>query len=684
MMRAILHTLLLMLCCQFIRSQQPEDEEDTFSSTQLEDLSQDEESESENDDDVQRLAHYRKNPININSKEVHALPLLDPLLIENLRSYRNLLGDLIDVYELQAVPGFTNDIIKRIMPFLTVRKNELTKAGIKERLQKGVHSLLVRFSVTPEKSAGFRENATGQKEFEGSRPAIFYRYKYQYRDLMQFGFVSDKDPGEKIFVKGPFPDFISAHLFVRQAGIIRSFALGDYTINFGQGLTHWQNQAFRKSSSVINVKRQSEVLRPYQSGGEHHFHRGMAATLEKRAWQSTIFMSHRKISANIVIDSAGQPVITSIQTAGLHRTAEENDDKNVAAVLTAGMNVKKKSSGGHIGMNAVAVRYSSPIRKADEPYNQYAMSGRTFLNLSADYSHTYRNIHLFGEVAVNQTFSRAVVSGMMASLSGGIDLALLLRDISKSYTSVYGNAFTENTLPGNEKGFYAGISMKPFTGWRVDLYADLFSFPWLKYRLDAPSDGAAYLVQVSYRPTRQTEIYTRYRYRIKPLNVEDEEENVPAQEMISNWRSQVSVQFSRSILLRTRVEWCFYRHRFLEFPNSGYLFFTEIQYKPFSSWFSGNVRFQAFEAENYATRIYAYENDLLFVSATPSFYNNGVRGYVNVKGKFRIKRLSNKSLTLSLKTASTIFSNISSIGTGVSAIAGNRSSVFKVQIFLSE
>ena len=41
---------------------------------------------------------------------------------------------------------------------------------------------------------------------------------------------------------------------------------------------------------------------------------------------------------------------------------------------------------------------------------------------------------------------------------------------------------------------------------------------------------------------------------------------------------------------------CKYDHMFAEFPSLGYLFFTDFIYKPFGSWWSGSVRFQAFEA----------------------------------------------------------------------------------------
>ena len=135
---------------------------------------------------------------------------------------------------------------------------------------------------------------------------------------------------------------------MRKIGLFRAIALGDYTINMGQGLIHWQSQAFRKSSSVLNIKRQNEVLRPYQSAGEYNFHRGIAATISIRSSEFSFFVSRKYLTANVEDN-----VITSINTSGLHRTPGELDDKNVASLITAGFVLKQKFTNGHISLNGV-------------------------------------------------------------------------------------------------------------------------------------------------------------------------------------------------------------------------------------------------------------------------------------------------------------------------------------------
>src|SRR5690606_24397385 len=110
------------------------------------------------------------------------------------------------------------------------------------------------------------------------------------RDV-QYGITGEKDAGEPFAFNGQQYafDFTSVHFFVREKGPVRAFALGDFTINLGQGLIHWQSLAFKKSSAVTDIKRQSEVMRPYHSSGEFNFMRGVGLTLRKNFWEATIF-----------------------------------------------------------------------------------------------------------------------------------------------------------------------------------------------------------------------------------------------------------------------------------------------------------------------------------------------------------------------------------------------------------
>ncbi|WP_235972664.1 hypothetical protein [Pedobacter ghigonis] len=54
---------------------------------------------------------------------------------------------------------------------------------------------------------------------------------------------------------------------------------GDYTLQFGQGLTLWSGFSFDKGPDVTSVAKKDLGLRPYTSTNEYSFFRGAAATI---------------------------------------------------------------------------------------------------------------------------------------------------------------------------------------------------------------------------------------------------------------------------------------------------------------------------------------------------------------------------------------------------------------------
>ncbi|HSN62313.1 MAG TPA: helix-hairpin-helix domain-containing protein, partial [Ferruginibacter sp.] len=485
----IIYLLLINYLC--VPAQVPPVESTPTTTTgeqQLENITENsEDAETEDDSYLQQLNQLQKNPVNINNADetfLKELRMLSPMQVQNFLAYKSVLGNLISIYELQAIPGWDLATIQKIRPFITVSNGQGLIEDIGERLRNGDHSILVRVSQTLEKSRGYiLDSSTTKNFYPGSPQRVFVRYKYIYKNLLQYGFVGEKDAGEEFF-KGSQKqgfDFYSAHFFVRNAGIVKSLALGDFTVNMGQGLTQWMSLAFKKGPDIMAVKRQSSVLRPYNSAGEIFFHRGAGITLGKKNWQATVFGSMRKVDANFNADTSNSQdeFISSLQTSGLHRTKSEVEDKGAQRQLAFGGNFSYQLNRLHVGLNAVQFNLKYPLIKASDPYNLYALSGKKFGNYSVDYSYTVRNMHFFGEAAITNKNYPAFVNGLLLSVANNIDMSFFYRNISKGYQSLYTNAFTESTYPTNEKGFFTGISIRPNNNWRIDAYADVYRFPWL-------------------------------------------------------------------------------------------------------------------------------------------------------------------------------------------------------------
>ncbi|MGE5458217.1 MAG: helix-hairpin-helix domain-containing protein, partial [Methanococcaceae archaeon] len=73
----------------------------------------------------------------------------------------------------------------------------------------------------------------------------------------------------------------------------------------------------------------------------------------------------------------------------------------------------------------------------------------------------------------------------------------------------------------------------------------------------------------------------------------------------------------------------------------------DIAYKPLIRKLSFNGRIAYFVSDSYYSRIYAYENDLLYSFSIPALFGKGIRTYIN------IKQSVNDKLSLWLKVAAT-------------------------------
>lgn len=647
---------------------------------QLENLTENTDDEqTENDAYLQSMELFLNHPINMNTateSDLNELKIITALQIQNLISYRNFFGSFINIYELQAIPGWNVSMIRKILPYITVNNQPSFYISVKARLYNGQKSVLARVTQVLEKSKGYNSD-TAKSFYQGSAQKIFLRYKYLFKNLLQYGITAEKDAGEQFFKgaqKSGF-DFYSAHFFVRNAGIIKSLALGDFTVNLGQGLTQWMSLAFKKSADVLNIKRQADVLRPYNSAGEIYFHRGAGITLQKKFIEATLFISYRKLDANFIADTLNnEDFVSSLQTSGYHRTKNEVADKNIQRQFTFGGNISFTKNRFHAGINGVHYNFKYPINKADGLYNKYALNGKSWGNYSIDYSYTFKNLHFFGEAAITERFDKAFINGLMISTDAKVDMSILYRNISKGYQSLYTNAFTESTFPSNESGFYAGVSINPTDFIRVDAYIDLYRFPWLRYRTDAPTTGNDYLLQLTYKPNKQMEIYSRYRSERKAINYNPD--NFVLNPVIikpkQNWRTQFSYKLNSIFTFRSRVEILWYDKKGSA-PEEGFLTYADIIYKPLQKSYSGNVRLQYFETGGYNSRMYAYENDVLYSFSIPVFYDKGYRYYINLN--YDVTR----KWAFWLRFAQTIYPNKSIIGSGLDEIKGNKKTEFKLQ-----
>src|SRR5690606_26578984 len=298
---------------------------------------------------------------------------------------------------------------------------------------------------------------------------------------------------------------------------------------------------------------------------------------------------------------------------GLHRTPNEVSNRHNLKQLLFGTNVQYQRNSLTIGGNVFYTKLSGIIRPRTLLYNQYAFAGNDLSNASI-YYHTYiHNMYLFGEVAHSFGSGLAYTNGIISSLSHDLSLVLQYRDYQKNYHAFYNQGLSEGSRAVNEKGFYTGLIFQPNKKVLWVAYADAFKFPWIRYRVDAPSDGQDLFTQLTLTPNKKLRYLLRYRFRNKAENGDSIHptavlDRVRRQQI----RAEAQYQVSSTIVFRNRFEYGFYKKA--AHAEKGYLVYQDVIYKP-QGMFSGNARIALFKTDGYNSRIYAFENDVLYASS---------------------------------------------------------------------
>ena len=170
-------------------------------------------------------------------------------------------------------------------------------------------------------------------------------------------------------------------------------------------------------------------------------------------------------------------------------------------------------------------------------------------------------------------------------------------------------------------------------------------------------------------------MYGRIRSRDKPINTSEDINDIDfvVAKKQTNYRYNITYKVSESVTLRNRIELVDYQ-RGPGQKEQGYLVYQDILYKPLSSNFSFSFRYALFETDSYNSRIYAYENDVLYYFSIPAYYRTGTRTYLTMKYRVR------KGIDVWFRWAQWHFSNVAEIGAGNELIRGNSKSDIRAQV----
>ena len=160
------------------------------------------------------LMFCAQNPVNLNQatrEQLEKLPFLSDIQIENILSYVYESGSMQTIYELQLVEGLDMTDIRRMLPFVNVGEaiDQTRKFYWRDLLKYGKNELFLRLDKELETKEGYQflpdedpnSIESNSKNYLGNDLYQSLRYKFHFKDGIQFGFTAEKDAGEQFWGK---------------------------------------------------------------------------------------------------------------------------------------------------------------------------------------------------------------------------------------------------------------------------------------------------------------------------------------------------------------------------------------------------------------------------------------------------------------------------------------------------
>ncbi|GAB2775616.1 hypothetical protein HNQ93_002075 [Hymenobacter luteus] len=648
------------------------------------------------EDLYETLLQYYQTPLNLNTasrEELRGLLLLSEKQITSLLDHRQRQGALLSLYELQTIEAFDLRTIYRAAPFVTAAtpSPNASRGPLWQRIaHEENNALFLRYERVLQDRPGYAppdttRTGTPATRYLGSPDKLLVRYRVSHSKDFSLGFTAEKDAGEAFrwdpATRRYGADFYSAHLVLQERGRLKTLALGDYQLQFGQGLLLSSGLSVGKGAETITTLRRSSIgVRPYSSVLENTFFRGAAATVAVTSTvRATAFASRKRIDASVqpAQDSLADfsEFSSGLLLTGFHRTPTELANRQVLGETVLGGNLSYGSRRGdlQVGLTAVNTQFDKPLLRRDEPYNAFELRGRRNLALGAHYSYVWRNLLLFGETARSSSGGLGTVNGLLASLAPTVDAAVLYRRYDRNFHTLYGNALSENSRNINENGLYLGLKVRPAARWEVSAYYDRFRFPWLRYQVGAPSAGHDWLLRLTFSPTKTSLLYAQLRQRIKAY---DADTLRPVPLPVPTRRRSVLVLYDASptpaLSLRTRVQGTEYQEEGRP-ARRGYVLAQDVTVQPLRR-LRLSARYALFDTDDYDTRQYVFEQDVLYAFSVPALSGQGTRAYLLAQYDL------NRHLTLWARYATTHYRHQNTIGSGLEEIEGATRSEVKAQL----
>lgn len=570
------------------------------------------------------LCALHEHPININStttEELVQLPFLTSQQIEELEAYIYLYGPMKTLGELNLIKGLDYDTRQILHFFLYCGDSEKEKnkfPSLNKLLKYGKNELVVR---TDDPFMNLPDNYLGSSFYHS------LRYKYKYAEKIEAGLVAEKDIGEKGL------DSYAFYAGIHGLGKIKHLIIGNYRLGFAQGLVLNTNFNLGKTSLINAYGSYGKGLKVHSSTSEYNYFQGLASTIQLGKWELSTFYSYKYIDTTLKNDS-----ISSLKEDGYHRTELEVSKKgNILSQLVGG-NLSYSNPHFHIGFTTVYSIFNKPFLRNTAAYKLYYPVGNSFWNSSIDYSYKNSQLSFSGECAFSAQGGYAIINTLNLRLFENVQLSFLHRYYDKRYNSIYGSAFSEGGNVKNEHGLYVGLTAPLSHQLKASAYVDVFFFPYLKYEVSQKkTNGIDIFTELNYQKSDIFSVNVRYRNKSKQgdFTSNDGKKGIA---YTMNQKAKIQLNYGKATSLQGKSVLNYTQiNEGNKSTSSGYSFSQSFQYNLVFIPLRFSVNGLYFHTRDYSSRVFCYEQNVLYAYSIPSYYGEGYRFSIVLKYTFNSK-----------------------------------------------
>ena len=537
---------------------------------------------------------------NLSYEEAVTLLQLSDYQYYQLQLYIENYGQLYSIYELAAIDGFTDEDMRRLSGRAVVLPPPKQRPSFRQLMKSSKSVLWLRYGQVVERQAGY--DTTRASHYDGSPAHLQFRYDFDIRQHFGIRIAGEKDAGEAFFrgdQKYGF-DHYSGSVYVKNIGWLKCAVVGDYRLNFGQGLVLGSSMMSGKGGGVAAARRFSEGIRPVATTNESEFFRGAAFTMGNAHWSGSGF-------AGTVTETNR----TALGGALSYRRARFAIGGQIVCY------------GEFADPSRVGERWRSLIRPKS-------------MNASVSYQALAGKALIFGEVAVNESGKPALLQAALFPVTPVFQIAALARYYTTGYHSPMGGGFRAASGDAGESGVYLAGHLILSRKVEADLFCDYYRLKWLSYRADAPVQGADAGLILTCRFNRKSAMCLRYQWRTRPKN---ESEDPYMHRLVEQCRHRLRVQWTNApwpfLNTKTEVSMVFNKSPNQRCWDKGILMYQDLVFNFRKPQLGLHLRVAYFDTDSYEERLYAYENDVYYAFTIGSYYYQGMRAYLMLRYKIQ-------------------------------------------------